>query len=106
MSPITIRLIRWLMVGLILSLGYGLILGKGGWVRRQDLKHQLQGQRAVNQALERRNQTLRAEVADLKSGSDAIEERARHELGMVRPDEVFYQYWTVTSHPPPVVPSH
>ncbi|MBW8072220.1 MAG: cell division protein FtsB [Ferrovum sp.] len=94
------RLIRWLMVGLILSLGYELVLGKGGWIRRQDLKRQLQEQRAVNQSLEKRNQTLRAEVADLKSGSDAIEERARHELGMVRPDEAFYQYWTVTSSPP------
>ncbi len=48
-------------------------------------------QQAVNAGLKARNDTLDAEVRDLKQGLDAIEERARQELGMIRKDEVFYQ---------------
>lgn len=48
-------------------------------------------QREQNEQLQRRNDALEAEVADLKSGSDAIEERARAELGMKRANETFYQ---------------
>ena len=44
-----------------------------------------------NAVLEERNQVLAAEVQDLKSGLDAIEERARSELGMVKEDETFFQ---------------
>jgi cell division protein FtsB len=45
----------------------------------------------VNTSLSERNQQLHAEVLDLKQGIDAIEERARHDLGMVKPNETFYQ---------------
>ncbi|MFN2645198.1 MAG: septum formation initiator family protein, partial [Burkholderiales bacterium] len=45
-----------------------------------------------NAGLERRNSGFAADVRDLKTGTDAIEERARYELGMTRPDEVFFQY--------------
>ncbi|NDU86478.1 MAG: cell division protein FtsB [Ferrovum sp.] len=92
------RIFRLLLIGLVLSLGYGNIMGKGGWMRKQNLAHQLALQQAVNLALEKRNQGLRAEVADLKSGSDAMEERARSELGMVREGEVYYQYWSGSGH--------
>lgn len=85
--------LRWLMVGVCGVLAYTAFMGKGGWLRRQDLRHQVQVQQAVNQTLSKRNQVLRAEVADLRSGSDAVEEMARNELGMIRPHEVFYQYW-------------
>ena len=46
-----------------------------------------------------RNAALAAEVRDLKTGTEAIEERARYELGMIRPDEVFYQYTDETRRP-------
>jgi cell division protein FtsB len=49
-------------------------------------------QKTKNRQLEARNATLAAEVRDLKQGTEAIEERARQELGMVRPDEVFFQF--------------
>ena len=76
---------------LIVLIQYPLWLGKGGWVRAWDNDRQLTAQRARNQRLQERNDALEADVRDLKQGSEAIEERARFELGMVRQDEVFVQ---------------
>ena len=76
---------------LILLIQYPLWLGKGGWLRAWDVERQLEAQRAKNAQLEARNAGLAAEVRDLKTGTDALEERARYELGMVRHDEVFFQ---------------
>ena len=55
------------------------------------MNRQLEVQHAKNKQLETRNAGFAAEVRDLKQGTEAIEERARYELGMIRPDEVFYQ---------------
>jgi len=55
------------------------------------LKKSIVEQREQNQHLTIRNQTLKAEVLDLKEGDDAIEERARSELGMIKKGEKFYQ---------------
>ena len=76
---------------LIVLIQYPLWLGKGGWLRAWDMNRQLEVQQGKNQQLERRNAGLAAEVRDLKQGTEAIEERARYELGMIRGDEVFYQ---------------
>ena len=76
---------------LILLLQYPLWLGKGGWMRVWDLDRLVQNQKEQNQGLQQRNAALDAEVRDLKQGFEAIEERARYELGMVRQDEVFFQ---------------
>ena len=76
---------------LILALQYPLWLGKGGWLRVWDVDRQLQAQQQKSARLEARNGALAAEVKDLKQGYDAIEERARYELGMVKSDEVFFQ---------------
>jgi cell division protein FtsB len=81
----------WVLVALIVLLQYPLWLGKGGWLRVWDMDRQLAEQREVNQKLEARNAGLDAEVRDLKTGFDAIEERARYELGLVKPGEVFVQ---------------
>lgn len=85
---------RWLTVGLIALvalLQYPLWLGKGGWLKVWEYDRQLQQQKEVTRKLEIRNAGLDAEVRDLKQGYDAIEERARFELGMVRQDETFVQ---------------
>jgi cell division protein FtsB len=85
---------RWstlLLAILILLLQYPLWFGKGGWYRVWDMDRQVAAQRDVNQKLELRNAALDAEVRDLKSGYDAIEERARYELGLVKDGEVFVQ---------------
>jgi len=81
----------WILMALIALLQYPLWLGKGGWLRVWDMERQLAAQREVNQKLETRNAGLDAEVRDLKSGLDAIEERARYELGMIKDGEVFVQ---------------
>ena len=81
-----------LILGVLLVLvKYPLWLGKGGWLRVWDVDRQLASQRAKNDMLQARNEALDAEVRDLKQGYEAIEERARFELGMVRKDEVFFQ---------------
>jgi cell division protein FtsB len=77
---------------LIILVQYPLWLGKGGWLRAWELDRQVSVVKEKNAGLERRNAGLAAEVKDLKTGTEAIEERARYELGMTRPDEVFYQY--------------
>ena len=85
---------RWLSIALIVLIGvlqYPMWIGKGGWLRVWDVDRQLQEQRDGNKKLEVRNGGLDAEVRDLKQGYDAIEERARYELGMIRQDEVFVQ---------------
>lgn len=85
---------RWLSIALItllVMLQYPLWIGKGGWLKVWDADRQLQQQRESNKALEVRNAGLDAEVRDLKQGYDAIEERARFELGMIKQDEVFVQ---------------
>jgi cell division protein FtsB len=84
----------------LLSLGLALLIallqvplwvGKGSWLRVWEVDRQLVAQRDVNARLLHRNETLDAEVRDLKTGYEAIEERARAELGMIRQDELFIQ---------------
>ena len=85
---------RWLTVGLlalIAMLQYPLWVGKGGWLKVWEFDRQLQQQKEVTRKMEIRNAGLDAEVRDLKQGYDAIEERARFELGMIRQDESFVQ---------------
>jgi cell division protein FtsB len=70
---------------------YPLWWGKGGWLRVHELQSKVVSQQETNDALVARNNALQAEVQDLKSGTAAIEERARAELGMIREGEVFVQ---------------
>jgi cell division protein FtsB len=65
--------------------------GDGGWGEAQALRRTVAEQKAENARLQQRNDALAAEVEDLKSGEAAVEERARSELGMVKPGETFYR---------------
>ena len=85
------KLLALALITLIALLQYPLWLGKGSWLRVWDVDQQLRAQRETNLKLQSRNAALDAEVRDLKQGFDAIEERARSELGMVRQDEIFFQ---------------
>jgi cell division protein FtsB len=80
-----------LLVALIAALQYPLWLGKGGWLQAWEAERALEQQRALNTRLEARNVALEADVKDLQTGFDAVEERARIELGLVKPGEVFVQ---------------
>ena len=79
------------LAAFILLLQYPLWLGKGGWLRVWSLDRQVQEQKEANAGLRQRNGALDAEVRDLKQGFEAIEERARYELGLIKPDEIFFQ---------------
>jgi cell division protein FtsB len=85
------KLLGAALFGLIVAIQYPLWMGKGSWMRVRDVDQQIKAQRDKNAKLATRNQLLDAEVRDLKQGLDAVEERARSELGMVKRDEVFFQ---------------
>jgi len=89
-----VKILAAVLVLLALALQYPLWLGKGGWTRVWDLDRQVVAQRAANAQDKARNDALEAEVRDLKEGSEAVEERARMELGMIKKDETFYQVVT------------
>jgi len=85
---------RWfalILLVLLILLQAKLWLGDGGVRDVRELEQTVETQAGENRSLEERNQALIAEVEDLKEGQDAIEERARTDLGMVREDETFYQ---------------
>jgi len=86
-----LRVLALAFVALILALQYPMWLGKGGWLQVREFDRQLATQKDANAKLKLRNDALDADVRDLKTGFEAIEERARSELGMVRQDEVFFQ---------------
>jgi len=93
------RLLTYALAGFIVLLQYPLWIGKGGWLRVWSLERQVEEQKLANAALAQRNGALDAEVRDLKQGFEAIEERARYELGMVKQDEVFFQAVRPTKTP-------
>jgi cell division protein FtsB len=80
-----------LLLALLAWLQYRLWFGNGGEREVADLQAQVQRQARDNTGLRERNAALAAEVQDLKSGEAAVEERARSELGMIKPGETFYR---------------
>ena len=97
------KVLAGVLAALILLIQYPLWLGKGGWLRAWEVDRRLSAQRDANEGLERRNRALGAEVRDLKQGFDAIEERARYELGFVKQDELFFQI--LEAPKPPAAPA-
>ena len=79
------------LAGLFAWLQYRLWFGVGGTTQVEELRGRVEAQARQNEGLQQRNDALAAEVADLKSGEAAIEERARGELGMIKPGETFYR---------------
>ena len=84
------RILSIVFAALIILLQYPLWLGKGGWLRVWEIDRQVNAQKDGNARLRVRNDALDAEVRDLKQGYDAIEKRARYELGMIKQDEIFF----------------
>ena len=85
------KVLAAILATLVVALQYPLWFGKGGWMRVRELERSLVAQGETNARLKARNDALDAEVRDLKEGNEAIEERARLELGMIKRDETFYQ---------------
>lgn len=86
-----LRPVTLILAAIILLLQYPLWLGKGSWLKVWDVDRQVKAKILINQKNHMRNAVLDAEVRDLKNGTEAIEECARSELGMVKQDEVFFQ---------------
>ena len=84
------KLILFLVV-LLVYLQYRLWLGDGGLLELWNIHQEVEAQREENARLRERNEALDAQVLDLKQGLDAIEERAREDMGMVKQGETFYQ---------------
>ena len=87
----TARVATWVLVTLLALVHLGRWFGKGSMPHGWSQRSQLAAQRVQNDEAQRRNQRMAAEVLDLKAGLEMIEEKARGELGMVKPDEVFVQ---------------
>ena len=84
------KLILFLVI-LLVYLQYRLWLGDGGLLELWNIHQEVEAQREENARLRERNEALDAQVLDLKQGLDAIEERAREDMGMVKQGETFYQ---------------
>ena len=85
------RLLALVLLAVLLLLQIKLWVGEGGWREVEQLETSVATQEAENRKLEQRNAALAAEVDDLKQGQAAVEERARAELGMIKPGETFYR---------------
>lgn len=85
------KFIVGLLLVLLLALQYQLWISKDGLGELRQLSRSIKQQRHENATLTERNQVLKAEVQDLKSGLDALEERARSGLGMIKQGETFFQ---------------
>ena len=103
MKPLRVLLL--LLALLLAFLQYKLWLGSGGPTEVAALRTQVAKQEAENLQLQQRNEALKAEVENLKSGEAAVEERARSELGMVKPGEVFYRVIEDGKTPPAPAPA-
>lgn len=90
--------LAFVLAAFALAIQWPLWFGHGGWLRVRSLQQSLQRENAKNAALQAQNAALSAEIASLHEGSEAIEERARHDLHMIRPGETFFQF---ASPPPP-----
>lgn len=80
-----------LLILLLVGLQFRLWIGEGSLSQVSKLQQQIATQRSENEGLLERNHLLEAEIVELKQGMETVEERARHELGMVKPGEVLYQ---------------
>lgn len=87
----SVKIAAYALLGILLLLQYPLWFGSGGIITVWQLNREIEAQKKENAQLRERNQTLEAQVNDLKQGLEVIEGRARSELGMVKKGEIYYQ---------------
>ncbi|WP_293007520.1 cell division protein FtsB [Nitrosomonas sp.] len=85
------KLLSFTLLILVVAMQYPLWLGKASWLRVWQVDQEVAAARKNNVLLQNRNNKLEAEVNDLKQGLEAIEERARSDLGMVKEGEILFQ---------------
>ena len=86
------RLVPVILLGLLAAVHAQLWLGRGSLPQVAAMQQQIEEQKAANAQVRQTNERLAAEVHDLKEGLDMVEEKARNELGMVKPNEVYVQF--------------
>lgn len=100
MDNADMRVAFFLLVALLAAIHAELWFGKGGVPRVMVMRGEVESQQKANVQAEARNEQLAAEVRDLQEGLEMVEEKARTELGMVKPDEIYVQ---LTHKAPPVL---
>jgi len=88
------RFVSLVLIALLALVQAELWLGKGGVPRVRELRARLDAQKLANDVARQRNEQLDAEVRDLKEGDEMVEEKARYELGMIKPNEIYVQIAT------------
>ena len=86
------RLVPVILLGLLAAMHAQLWLGRGSLPQVAAMQQQIEEQKAANAQVRQTNERLASEVHDLKEGLDMVEEKARNELGMVKPNEVYVQF--------------
>lgn len=86
-----LRYVALILLVLLIALQVKFWVGQGGMAEVWRLEKAVAEQKRTNDELRARNDALSAEVANLKDGEEAVEERARSELGLIKPGEKFYQ---------------
>ena len=86
------RIVPVVLLALLAALHGQLWFGRGSIPRVHTMQRQIAEQKAANARANQANALLASEVTDLKEGLDMIEEKARSELGMVKPNEIYVQY--------------
>ena len=86
------RIVTVVLLALLVALHAQLWLGRGSVPRVNEMQRQIDVQKAANDQARQANERLASEVQDLKEGLDMVEEKARSELGMVKPNEIFVQF--------------
>lgn len=95
------RIATLVLLALLAVVHAELWFGKGGVPRVMSLREQVQRQQERNNQAQAVNEQLVAEVRDLQEGLEMVEEKARTELGMVKPDEIYVQLTSTRQAPPP-----
>lgn len=86
------RIVPLVLLALLAAVHAQLWFGRGSVPRVQEMQRQLAEQKAANASASQAIARLASEVSDLKEGLDMVEEKARSELGMVKPNEIYVQY--------------
>lgn len=85
------RLLTLCMLGIVILLQYRIWFGQNGVSEYRQLNNEVERQTASNTTLKQRNQLIYADIRDLREVGEAVDERARNELGMVKADETFFR---------------
>ncbi|RUO25814.1 cell division protein FtsB [Aliidiomarina minuta] len=85
------RLLTLCLIGLMFALQYRLWMGEHSIADYRQLQEDIARQEASNEQLAQRNQLLQADINDLRSAQEAVEERARNELGLIKENETFFR---------------